>query len=81
MYHDTFEEVCNGSWKRMDNTLRRRKVLVDFEGAIHAFRLVENHTFGSLLIDAAKHWMIDDDDYELQDEEGSTWPCTGTPFV
>lgn len=62
----------------MENALRRRKVLVEFESSVHAFRLVENHTFGALLTDAAKHWMIDEDDYELHDEEGSTWPSGGT---
>lgn len=54
---------------------------MDFEGAAHAFRLIENHTFGALLTDAAKHWMIDEDDYELHDEEGSTWPSGGTELL
>lgn len=62
----------------LGEALRRNKVIVDFEGGHHYFRLIEGHTFGSLLHDSAKHWMIDEDDYELQDEDGCTWPASGT---
>ena len=55
-----------------------KKVAVDFGGHLHFFRLVPQYTFSHLLVDAAKHWMLDADDYELQDEDGSTWPSAGS---
>lgn len=58
-----------------------KKVAVDFEGVLHFFRLVPHYTFDQLLIDAAKHWALDVLDYELQDEDGSTWPASGTTFT
>jgi hypothetical protein len=57
--------------------LRLKKVAVDFDRGVHNFRIVPNYTFSNLLTDAAKHWLLDEDDYELQDEDGSTWPAAG----
>jgi len=64
------------------DALRLKKVSVDFDGAIHFFRIVPNYTFANLLSDSAKHWQLEEDEYELQDEDGSTWPSSGAlpPF-
>lgn len=56
---------------------KSKKVCVDFEGHQHCFRIVPNYTFSNLLSDCARHWLLDEDDYEIQDEDGSTWPSAG----
>ena len=56
------------------DNFRFKRVAVDFEGAHHNFRLVPNYTFAHLLSDSTKHWLLEEEDYELQDEDGCTWP-------
>lgn len=55
-----------------------KKISVDFDGQQQGFRLVHGYTFGNLLEDSCKHWALDIEDYELQDEDGCTWPASGT---
>lgn len=57
-----------------------KKVSVEFEGVVHCFRLVPHYTFADLLVDAVKHWILDVEDFELQDDDGSTWPASGSIF-
>jgi len=43
----------------------------------HTFVLAKNHSFENLLTESARHWSLNPDDFELQDEDSSTLPLSG----
>jgi NAD+ kinase len=56
---------------------KAKKVIVVYRNQEHTFILTKNQSFENLLTESSRHWTLNPDDFELQDEDSSTLPLSG----